>query len=79
MKEMLVAAIGIWLVFVLVFASIVGAQPPQVLVPAATGTPAAEPEVSGKTPSTESVGGTVLLEYGLRVMSPVPSTSTRPR
>jgi hypothetical protein len=63
------AAIGIWLVFVLVFVSLVGAQ----------GSPAAAPpskpavartEVGGKIKSVDPAGKTILLEGGTRLVIP---------
>ncbi len=70
MKESLVAAIGIWLVFVLVFASLVGAQTGQAPVPASKVAPIAKTEVSGKIKSVDPAGTTVLLEDGTRLMIP---------
>ena len=62
MKEILAAAIGIWLVFVLVFASLVGAETGR----APTRAPIARTEVSGKIKSVDPAGRTVLLEDGTR-------------
>ena len=70
MKESLIAAIGIWLMFVLVFASLVGAQTGQAPVPASKPAPIAKAEVSGKIESVDPTGGTVLLEDGTRLMIP---------
>jgi hypothetical protein len=70
MKESLVAAIGIWLVFVLVFASLVGAQTGQAPVPASKPAPVAKTEVNGKIKSVDPAGRTVLLEDGTRLMIP---------
>jgi hypothetical protein len=69
MKESLVAAIGIWLVFVLVFASLVGAQTGQAPVPASKVATIAKTEVSGKK-SVDPAGTTVLLEDGTQLMIP---------
>ena len=60
MKEILAAAIGIWLVFVLVFTSLVGAETGR----APTRAPIASTEVSGKINSVDPAGRTVLLEDG---------------
>lgn len=68
MKEILAAAIGIWLVFVLVFASLVGAQTGQ--APASKAAPIARTEVSGKIKSVDPAGRTVLLEDGTRLVIP---------
>lgn len=70
MKESVVAAIGIWLVFVLVFASLVGAQTGQAPAPASRSAPTAKTEVSGKIKSVDPAGRTVLLEDGTRLMIP---------
>ena len=70
MKESLVAAIGIWLVFVLVFASLVGAQTGQAPAPAPKAAPIARTEVSGKIKSVDPAGRTVLLEDGTRLVIP---------
>ncbi len=79
MKESLLAAIGMWLVFLLVFVSLVGAQtgppPAPASKPATTKTPApaqspAQGEVSGKIKSIDPAGRTVLLEDGTRLMIP---------
>ena len=63
MKEVLVAAIGIWLVFVLVFASLVGAQTPTGLGAGLEGRPLPSPRSAGRQ-SADSVGRTVLLDDG---------------
>jgi hypothetical protein len=70
MKESLVAAIGIWLVFVLVFVSLVGEQTGQAPVPTSNAAPIAKAEVSGKIKSVDPAGGAVLLEDGTRLMFP---------
>ena len=68
------AAIGVWLAFVLVFVTLVGAQtgpPGPASKPAAAKTPAAaQTEVSGKIKSIDPAGRTVLLEDGTRLMIP---------
>jgi hypothetical protein len=72
----LLAAIGLWLVFVLMFVSLVGAQtgapsapPSKPAAPAKT--PAIAPtEVSGKIKSIDPAGRTVLLQDGTRLMIP---------
>lgn len=71
MKASVLAAIGMWLVFVLVFVSLVAAQTspapaPRSSAPAAT----AKAEVSGKIKSVDPAGRTVLLEDGTRLMIP---------
>jgi Protein of unknown function (DUF1344) len=76
MKESLLAAIGMWLAFVLVFVSLVGAQTGPPTAPASkpaatTRTPTpAQSEVSGKIKSIDPAGRTVLLEDGTRLMIP---------
>ena len=63
MKEILAAAIGIWLVFVLVFTSLVGAETGR----APTRAPIASTEVSGKINSVDPAGRTGFsLEDGTR-------------
>jgi hypothetical protein len=71
MKEVVLAAIGMWLVFLLVFVSLVGAQTgqPPASAPKAPATAAAT-EVSGKIKSIDPAGRTVLLEDGTRLMIP---------
>jgi hypothetical protein len=59
MKESLWAAIGIWLVFVLVFASLVGAQTGQVPVPAEDGTRLMIPGSVTVNPAALKAGATV--------------------
>ena len=70
MKTPIAAAIGIWLVFVLVFASLVGAQSSQ--APASRSKPpaVAQHEVSGKIKSVDPAGRTLILEDGTRLMIP---------
>jgi hypothetical protein len=74
MKESLLAAIAMWLMFVLVFISLVGAQtgppPAPASKPAATTQTPAQSEVSGKIKSIDPAGRTVLLEDGTRLMIP---------
>jgi hypothetical protein len=70
MKESLLAAIGIWLAFVLVFVSLVGAQTGAAPAPAPKPAAVAKTEVSGKIKSVDPAGRTVLLENGTRLMIP---------
>jgi hypothetical protein len=70
MKESLLAAIGIWLAFVLVFVSLVGAQTGAAPAPASKPLAVAKTEVSGKIKSVDPAGRTVLLENGTRLMIP---------
>jgi Cu/Ag efflux protein CusF len=62
-----VAAVGIWLLFVLVFTTLVAAQAP---APGAKAPAVAKSEVSGKIKSVDPAGRTVLLENGTRLMIP---------
>jgi hypothetical protein len=64
-----VAAVGIWLLFVLVFTTLVGAQG-QAPAPGAKAPAVAKSEVSGKIKSVDPAGRTVLLENGTRLMIP---------
>ncbi|HWC04423.1 MAG TPA: DUF1344 domain-containing protein [Methylomirabilota bacterium] len=65
------AAIGIWLLFVLVFASIVGAQGSPAPAPASKKPPTiTQSEVNGRVRSVDPAGRTVLLEDGTRLMIP---------
>jgi Cu/Ag efflux protein CusF len=79
MKIVITAAIGIWLAFVLVFTSLVGAQ--QGATPPAKSPgkapAAAQVEVSGKIKSVDPAGKTVLLEDGTRLVIP-DSVTTSP-
>ena len=68
MKSVLAVAIGIWLVFVLVFVSLVGAQ--QGPAPAEKSPAVAPVEVSGRIKSVDPAGKTVLLEDGTRLVIP---------
>jgi hypothetical protein len=68
MKTVMAAALGIWLAFVLVFTSLVGAQ--QGASPAGKAPAAAQTEVSGKIKSVDPAGKTVLLEDGTRLVIP---------
>ncbi len=70
MKSRVAAAIGIWLVFVLVLVSLVGAQNSK--APASRSKPPAiaQHEVSGKIKSVDPAGRTLLLEDGTRLMIP---------
>jgi hypothetical protein len=76
MKASLLAAIGMWLAFVLVFVTLVGAQGAAPAAPASKpAAPAKTPttaqtEVSGKIKSIDPAGRTVLLEDGTRLMIP---------
>jgi Cu/Ag efflux protein CusF len=63
------AAIGIWLLFVLVFTTLVGAQA-QAPAPGGKAPAVATSEVSGKIKSVDPAGRTVLLENGTRLMIP---------
>ena len=62
----IIAAIGIWLVFVLVFTTLVGAQQAPSSKPPAV----ARMEVGGKIKSVDPAGKTVLLEDGTRLLIP---------
>ena len=68
------AAIGMWLVFVLVFATLVGAQTgapgPGAEAGAGEDLGGSTAEVSGKIKSIDPAGRTVLLEDGTRLMIP---------
>jgi hypothetical protein len=64
------AAIGIWLVFVLVFVSLVGAQGSSSPASPAKSPTLAQTEVSGKIKSVDPAGNTVLLEDGTRLVIP---------
>jgi Cu/Ag efflux protein CusF len=67
----IMAAIGIWLVFLLVFVTLVGAQQAPSSAPAPVSSPAAARiEVSGKIKSVDPAGRTVLLEDGTRLVIP---------
>jgi hypothetical protein len=76
MRASLLAAFGIWLAFVLVFVTLVGAQSVPSTAPAAkSGAPAKTPgpaqtEVTGKIKSIDPAGRTVLLEDGTRLLIP---------
>jgi hypothetical protein len=65
MKESLLAAIGVWLAFVLVFVSLVGAETGA--APAGgKGSAPTQSEVSGTIESIDPAGRTVPLEDGTR-------------